>query len=121
VDHLGLLADATIAAPERLSRERVLKAMRASVETRELVLVDAFPTTMSTMITSIDERFASLDPADRDPQLWEAIERKEIDRFDRALSRRIREEPPGLRDLALADIVHVTTTRLLFPGVAFEE
>jgi hypothetical protein len=29
--------------------------------------------------------------------------------------------PPGLRDLALADIVHVTTARLTFPGVAFEE
>jgi hypothetical protein len=121
VDHLGLLADATIAAPELLSRARSLKALRESVEPPELVLVDIFPTTMSTMITSIDERFESLDPADRDPHLWETIERKEIDRFDRALSRRIREVPPGLRDLALADIVHVTTARLTFPGVAFEE
>jgi hypothetical protein len=121
VDQIGLLAEATIAAPELLSRARALKAMRESVETSELVLVDVFPTTMSTMITSIDERFASLDPADRDPHLWEAIERKEIDRFDRALSRRIREESPGLRDLALADIVHVTTARLVFPGVALED
>lgn len=120
LDHLGVLADATIAAPQMLSRPRALKALRASVETPELVLVDAFPTTMSTMITSIDERFAALDAADRDPHLWEAIERKEIDRFDRVLSRRIRDVAPGLRDITIGDIVHVTTVRLTFPGVEFE-
>ncbi len=120
VDGLDLLSEAAVKADDLLSRPRPLKAMRSTVATSELVLVDVFPTTMSTMITSIDERFASLDPADRDPHLWEAIERKEIDRFDRVLSRRIREEPPGLRDLALSDIVHVTTARLTFPGVDFE-
>lgn len=116
LDQHGVLVPAQVGSPF-LSRPRSLKALRERAPDGSLVLVDAFPTTMATMVDSINERFAGQDPADRDPELWAAIERKEIDRFGRSLARRIRDDDQDVDDVTLQSVALVTTSRQAFPAL----
>ncbi|HET7477031.1 MAG TPA: STING domain-containing protein [Dermatophilaceae bacterium] len=96
-----------------LSRERRLSALRGWEDSERLTLLDIFPTTMATLIDSIDERFA--DRHDRGGEYWRAIERKEIDRFSRGVSRRIRTDRFDASPLQLEEICTVVTFSEAFP------
>ena len=115
--HDTRLVDVEVAS-RYLSRPRELKALEARSKSGALILVDIFPTTMSTMIDSINERFAGNAPGGNDPEVWEAIERKEIDRFGRSLARRISEDSFELDDVRLSDVCHVVAAGGLFPDLA---
>jgi hypothetical protein len=104
----GDVVDAEVSAAH-LSRPREMKAMRNRSKTGELILLDIFPTTMATMIDSIDDRLAGAQDGEVDQDAWEAIERKEIDRFARSLTRRINDDPYEVQGLEMADVCRVVT------------
>ena len=53
-------------------------------------------------------------------EMWDAIERKEIDRFGRSLARRIREDPWVFHRVMLQDVCQVTTASETFPDLDLE-
>jgi hypothetical protein len=68
--------------------------------------MDVFPTTLVPLAESINERF---EKTEWEGSQWKLIERKEIDRFSRAISRRIREDEFTASDLQLVDVCAVVT------------
>jgi hypothetical protein len=88
------------------SRERELKVLVGSVGTERLVLMDVFPTTLVPLRESINERF---ERSKWEGVQWKIVERKEIDRFSRAVGRKIREDEFTATDLQLTDVCFVVT------------
>jgi hypothetical protein len=79
-------------------------------------LVDPFPTTLSTMTESIDERLGG-GAAVRGTPAWSALERKEIDRFKSKLVHRLRSSEVAVRRRRLSGVVLVAGSRAALPGV----
>ena len=105
---------ASVYAPG-LSRERRLSVLRGWEHDKRLVLLDIFPTTMASLIDSINERFRSEN--DWGGERWRAIERKEIDRFSRGVVRRIRADVYDATELQLSEICTVLSYSEAFPEI----
>jgi hypothetical protein len=111
----GLVVPATVSHPD-FSRPRPMKCLPL-VEGEPVRLLDVFPTTLSTVAESIDERF-DVDPDRRTSDHWVALEQKEIDRFQSQLVKRIR--TAGNRRVGprfLRDVVRVSAAAAVFPDL----
>lgn len=111
----GLVVDATVNHPD-FSRPRPLKCLPLA-DGEPVRLLDVFPTTLSTVAESIDERF-DVDPHRRTSDHWMALEQKEIDRFQSKLIKRIRSA--GDRRVGprfLRDVIRVSTAAAVFPDL----
>jgi hypothetical protein len=121
--------DRTLARPGRVvaavvehpdfSRPRSTKCLPV-VSGEPIRLIDAYPTTLATMMEAIDERLG-LDSGHRFLQVWKDLERKEIDRFQSKLVQRIRSDGFTMRHRSLADIVVVASASAIFPWLDEEQ
>lgn len=112
----SLVVPATVTHPD-FSRPRPLKCLPL-VDGEPVRLLDVFPTTLSTVAESIDERF-DVDPHRRTSDHWMALEQKEIDRFQSKLVKRIRSA--GDRRVGprfLRDVVRISTAAAVFPDLS---
>jgi hypothetical protein len=99
------------------SRPRTMMALPQPDDNGVTHLLDVFPTTTATLIEAIDQRLGITDPAQRIVAAWEAIERKEIDRFASGLVRRIRLDGIEVAGRALRDVCTVAGATATFAGL----
>lgn len=111
----GRVVPATVTHPD-FARPRSMTCLPL-VEGEPVRLLDVFPTTLATVAESIDERL-DVGPQGRSGAHWIALERKEIDRFQSQLVKRIRaggDRRVGSR--YLRDVVSVSSSEATFPGL----
>jgi hypothetical protein len=114
----GHLVAAVVEHPD-FSRPRSTKCLPL-VDGEPVRLIDAYPTTLATMMEAIDERLG-LDSGHRFLQVWKDLEKKEIDRFQSKLVQRIRSDRFTTRHRSLADAVVVAGASAVFPWLAEDQ
>lgn len=110
----GLVVEAQITHPS-LSRTRHMKAL-PPVAGAPVRLLDPFPTTLSTMRESIDQRLGVTESQRHVPG-WKELEAKEIDRFHSRLIQQIRRDPTNIGGFGVRDVCNVVSASTLFPSL----
>ncbi|MGW2095852.1 trypsin-like peptidase domain-containing protein [Promicromonospora sukumoe] len=114
----GHIVDAVL--DDNLSRPRSMKALPPR-RGEPLRLLDVFPTTMSAMSDTIEQRVAHLgvggEETARLRTARDELEAKEIDRFHLRLLDRVRQDTERESGRLMRDVVRVERARAVFPGL----
>ncbi len=101
------------------SRPRSMKCLPLD-DGKPVRLIDPFPTILATLSEAIDERLGG-GPAVRSREAWSALERKEIDRFQSKLVKRIGSDDVKIKRRRLTDVFVIASSRAVFPGLESED
>lgn len=118
----GYIVDAVL--DDNLSRPRGLKALPPR-RGEPLRLLDVFPTTMSAMCDTIEQRVAHLavggEETARMRSARRELEAKEIDRFHLRLLDRVRQDTNRESGRLMRDVVRIERARTIFPALSRTE